>query len=126
MEQNLNMVFLLANKGYISGQTYIKTLFPLLFITNMISLTTLWLFYPTCQSVNRADMAPSGFEQEIYRTLVEKCDIYDHVDAILDLREKYSLFEMEQLNKEIKNRNTEIISENLERLKEIRLAGNKL
>jgi hypothetical protein len=72
-------------------------------------------------------MAPSDFEQEIYRTLVEKCDIYDHIDAILDLRTKYSLFEMEQLNKEIRSRNMEIISENMEKLRDIRLdAGRKI
>jgi hypothetical protein len=71
-------------------------------------------------------MAPSDYEQEIYRTLVEKCDIYDHIDAILDLREKYSLYEMEQLNKEISVRNSEIIAENMEGLRDIRRAAKKI
>ena len=77
----------------------------------------------SCQSVNRGDMTPSDLEQEIFRTLVNKCDLYDHLDALLDLKEKYSLYEIEQLNKEISQQKSEIISENMDILKEMRLNG---
>ena len=54
------------------------------------------------------------FEEEIYRILVEKCDLYDNIDAILSLKQKYSLYELEQLNKEKTLKKNKIIVENLE------------
>ncbi len=64
-------------------------------------------------------------EEEIYRILVEKCDIYDNIDAILSLKDKYSLFEMEQLNKEKKMKKNKIIVENMERYADLR-RGSKI
>jgi hypothetical protein len=68
-------------------------------------------------------MAPSDMEQEIFRTIVNKCDMYDHIDALLDLKEKYTLYEIEQLNKDITNRKNEIIVDNMALLKEMRKNG---
>lgn len=53
-------------------------------------------------------------EEEIYRILVEKCDLYDNIDAILSLKQKYSLYELEQLNKERMLKKNKIIVENME------------
>lgn len=64
-------------------------------------------------------------EEEVYRILVEKCDIYDNIDAILSLKDKYSLFEMEQLNKEKKLKKNKIILENMERYADLR-RGDKI
>jgi hypothetical protein len=77
-------------------------------------------FSPLCQIINRGIMENVHNEEEIYRVLVEKCDIYDNIDAILSLRDKYSLFEMEQLNKEKKMKKNKIIVENMERFAELR------
>ncbi len=71
-------------------------------------------FHPWCQSRNRGDMDQSSDEEETFKYLIEKCDIYDHIDAILDLKDKYTLYELEQLKKEWNLKNMKISVENLE------------
>ncbi len=109
--------------GYINFHNLIKSYFPAFFVFNY----TLFILYvmpiQSFQSVNRDDMEPSDLEQEMFRTLVNKCDLYDHLDALLELKEKYSLYEIEQLNKEINRQKSDIISENMDLLKEMRLKG---
>ncbi len=81
--------------------------------------------HPLCQANNRGDMANSSYEEEVFRYLIEKCDIYDHIDALLDLKDKYTIFELEQLQKEFKLKNTKIGVENLEKFREIRRENEK-
>jgi len=59
-------------------------------------------------------MENTQLEEEIYRILVEKCDLYDNIDAILSLKKKYSLYELEQLNKEKTLKKNKIIVENMD------------
>jgi hypothetical protein len=74
--------------------------------------------YPTCQAINRGDMGISTLEEETFKYLIEKCDIYDHIDAILDLKDKYSLYEFEQIQKEWKLKKMNIVVENMEKIRE--------
>jgi hypothetical protein len=74
--------------------------------------------FPVCQSYNRGDFANSTLEEETFKFLIEKCDIYDHIDAILDLKDKYSLYEMEQLNKERRIKRDNIVVENMEHIRD--------
>lgn len=60
------------------------------------------------------------YQEEIYRILVEKCDLYDNIDAILSLKHKYSLYELEQLNKEKTLKKNKIIVENMENYAKMR------
>ena len=53
-------------------------------------------------------------QEFIYRELLKKSDIYDNIDALLDLKHKYSKFELEQLRKEKKARKDFIVVENAE------------
>jgi hypothetical protein len=66
-------------------------------------------------------MAPSSIEEETFKLLIEKCDIYDHIDAILDMKDKYSRFELDQLNKQHQLKIKAIQQENIEKFKEKRL-----
>jgi hypothetical protein len=59
-------------------------------------------------------MGISTLEEETFKYLIEKCDIYDNIDAILDLKDKYSLYELEQLQKEWKIKKMNIVVENME------------
>jgi hypothetical protein len=59
-------------------------------------------------------MAVSSLEEETFKYLVEKCDMYDYIDAILELKDKYSLYELEQIKKEWKMKNMKITVENFE------------
>lgn len=75
---------------------------------------------PLCQTPNRGDMSNSTYEEEVFRYLIEKCNMYDHIDAILDLKDKYSLYELEQLQKEWKMKNAQITVENAEKFRDKR------
>ena len=44
--------------------------------------------------------------------------MYDHIDALLDLKDKYSLYELEQVQKEWKLKRMKIGVENLEKFRE--------
>lgn len=77
-------------------------------------------FSPFCQIINRGVMDNVQYEEEIYRILVEKCDLYDNIDAILSLKQKYSLYELEQLNKERILKKNKIIVENMENYAKMR------
>ena len=77
-------------------------------------------FNPVCQIINRGNFENVQYEEEIYRILVEKCDLFDNIDAILSLKKKYSLFELEQLNKEKILKKNKIIVENMQSFAKIR------
>ena len=62
-------------------------------------------------------MGISTLEEETFKYLIEKCDIYDNIDAILDLKDKYSLYELEQLQKEWKIKKMNIVVENMENIR---------
>jgi len=62
-------------------------------------------------------MGISTLEEETFKYLIEKCDIYDNIDAILDLKDKYSLYELEQLQKEWKIKRMNIVVENMENIR---------
>ncbi len=86
----------------------------------LFSLRVLFMdsFHPLCQSRNRGDMDQSSDEEETFKFLIEKCDIYDHIDAILDLKDKYTLYELEQIKKEWNIKNMKISVENLEKYRD--------
>jgi hypothetical protein len=65
-------------------------------------------------------MSSSTDEEEVFKYLIEKCDIYDHIDALLELKDKYTIYELEQLQKEFKIQNSKITAENMEKFREKR------
>ena len=65
-------------------------------------------------------MGPMIVEEEILRTLIEKCDMYDYIDAVLDLKFKYSQYEMAQLSREMNNMKRDNAFDNFDYYKEIR------
>jgi len=85
---------------------------PLGTITGLLSILTV-IFSPPCQMINRGVMENTQQAEEIYRILVEKCDLYDNIDAILSLKSKYSLYELEQITKERKLMKNKIIVDNM-------------
>lgn len=51
---------------------------------------------------------------ELYtKRLIEKVDIYDSVDSILNLKDRYSLYELNQMKKEEYRLNESIVSQNM-------------
>jgi hypothetical protein len=81
---------------------------------------------PSCQAINRDDMEASSLAEETFKLLIEKCDMYDNIDALLDLKGKYSLYELDQLKKEMGDKQRAIGFENLEKFREKRISGNKV
>lgn len=70
-------------------------------------------------------MKNSTLEEETFKYLIEKCEMYDYIDAILDLKDKYTLYEMEQLKKEWKLQNNRVTVENLENFRD-KVYNNKI
>ena len=64
-------------------------------------------------------MGPQIAEEIILRTLIEKCDMYDYIDSILDLKYKYSDFEIYQLSKELKNMRMDNSLDNFKYFREV-------
>lgn len=97
--------------------------YPKIFL--MLSTSFLAVTYftnPNCSVINKNDMAPSSIEEETFKILIEKCDIYDHIDAILSLKDRYSTYDMEQLNKEHKFKLKAVQLQNMEKFMEQRLS----
>lgn len=89
--------------------------------------TFIGMFHPVCQIINRGHLENVQYEEEIYRTLVEKCNLYDNIDAILSLKHKYSLYELEQLNKEKTMKKNTIIVDNMDKFANMRRnSSNKI
>lgn len=66
------------------------------------------------QMQNRNDFSVMSSNEFFTKKLRERTDLYDSIDAILDLRQRYSLYEINQLKKEKQERNNDIIAENME------------
>ncbi len=58
-------------------------------------------------------------EEIVLRTLIEKCDMYDYIDAVLDLKYKYSDFEMSQITKDYRNNKLNNSLDNFKYFKEV-------
>jgi hypothetical protein len=69
---------------------------------------------PQFQEQNTKDFSLMTGTEVVTKTLQEKTDLYDSIDAILELRQRYSLYELNQLKKENKTRNNDIVAENME------------
>lgn len=116
---NLHLVHYKYSQSF-SKLTFFKNL-PFTIGGVFILLTpTNILMNPACQSINRSDMAPSTLEEETFKTLTEKTDIYDHIDAILELKDKHSLYELEQVSKEVRMRKNSVKVENFKKFQEIK------
>jgi hypothetical protein len=89
--------------------------FSIFFLLRLIFIDS---FNPICQANNRGDMSSSTFDEETFKYLIEKCDMYDNIDAILDLKDKYTLYELDQVQKERRMKGVKVAIENLEKLKE--------
>lgn len=63
-------------------------------------------------------MGVSSPEEDTFKFLIEKCDIYDHIDALLHLKDKYTLYELEQIKKEWELKNMKVSVENLEKFRD--------
>jgi hypothetical protein len=64
-------------------------------------------------------MGPMIAEEIVLRTLIEKCDMYDYIDAVLDLKYKYSDFEMSQITKDYRNNKLNNSLDNFKYFKEV-------
>ncbi len=58
------------------------------------------------------------------KKLVEKTDLYDNMDSILDLRGKYTVNEMNQLKSQNYQRNNDIRAQNMKNF--YKIADNRL
>lgn len=85
-----------------------------------VILAPFGLMSQRCQINNRNDMTTQEIREIVFNKLSRDYDLYDHLDALLELKGKYSLFEMEQLNKELRERRRNVTIENMEKVREIR------
>ena len=83
--------------------------FPILISFNLVTTPLVWIKAPLCNLPNRGDMAPNLIEEETLRLLVDNFGIYDYLDGIMDLKSKYSHYEVNQLTKEISERKKSVI-----------------
>ena len=124
----LSCLMSFVSLGFFTGWYYNNSVSPLRIWKVFPLNASIWgiffmgnvLLSPPCQTINRGEFSPSNLEEEIFKHLVEKCDIYDHIDSLLELREKYSLYEMEQVKKELIDKKKEIAIQNFEKFREIR------
>lgn len=84
------------------------------------------IFEKPFQIHNRKDMAVMSKNEFTYRLLQEKTDIYDAIDSLLDLRAKYSLYEMNQMKKESIERRNSIVLDTLEEFKNVSRQINRI
>lgn len=89
---------------------------PGTFIGLYILLSSKYMFNLHSQPQNKGFFETISEEELMYKILQEKTDMYDSIDAILNLKEKYSQFELNQLKKEETERNSVIIRENMRNL----------
>lgn len=94
--------------GRISHLKYLL-FFPKVFIPFSLLISLRYSILPDLAPLAEGEFENIKEEQLLYQILQEKTDIYDSVDYILDLKEKYSLYELNQLKKEEKERNYSII-----------------
>lgn len=78
-----------------------------------------FLFFCNLQPQNVRAQETVSEEELMYNILQEKTDMYDSIDAILNLKDKYSQYELNQLKKEEKERNAAIIRENMKLLSKL-------
>lgn len=62
--------------------------------------------------LNRDEFETVSDDELLYRALQRHTDTFDTIEAILDLKEKYSLYELQQLKNEEMKRNISIIQKN--------------
>lgn len=99
--------------GSFSYYRYLLKIPVFSFLAFLIYLPSL-LISPEFQYQNRIDFMTMSENEFMHKKLQEKCDLYDSMDAILDLRERYSQYEINQLKKEHNERNNNIVAENME------------
>ena len=93
--------------------------FPKVFLM-IFSLTQIkYIFLIQNQEPNSNEFETMTYEEFIYKTLQEKTDMYDSMDSILDLKEKYSLYELNQLKKEENERNNSIVVDHIKLIRNI-------
>jgi len=64
-------------------------------------------------------MSPNTFEEETMRLLVDNYGIYDHLDGIMDLKSKYSKYELNQVTSEISERRKSLIKEEFKTIQKV-------
>lgn len=93
--------------------------FPKVFLMLFSATQIRYIFLIHNQEPNSKEFETMTYEEFIYKTLQEKTDMYDSMDSILDLKEKYSLYELNQLKKEENERNNSIVVNHFKLIKNI-------
>lgn len=113
---NVKYKFYFPNSNYALKKIFYYPL--IVFIGCLLHYNFFYFFYFHNQPHLTNQMTPIIDKNELYYNLIqEKTDMFDSIDALLDLKEKYSLYELNQLKKEEIQRNNSIIQNSLRVLK---------
>lgn len=99
-------------------------LFPRAFLQIFIISLPFFFSIPQSQFIHRGHRTEQLTEERVWRHLVDSCDLFDDIDAILHMKEKYSKFELEQVLLEKRERELSLSLENLEDFDKRRIKSN--
>lgn len=105
--------YLMTNYGYVSYVIFFRNYLKIYCATTPFFLAAAYVIYPRVGPYSNNGMEYMSKNELYVKRLIEKVDIYDSVDAILNLKDRYSLYELNQMKKEEYRINESIVSQNM-------------
>lgn len=105
--------YLKTNFGYYSFANFIRSYLLLFCATTPIFMVCVYFENSTLGLYSDKGMNFMTKNELYTKRLIEKVDIYDSVDSILNLKDRYSLYELNQMKKEEYRLNESIVSQNM-------------